>query len=83
MPVKRSTRRTVAAFKRGEARQPLGAALWTDGTVIYCCGLIIAAKAGRLVVVSPISPYFPAVVRQRIAEIRAICPKALVATAAL
>lgn len=82
MPIKRSTRKVVKAFKRGEARQMSGA-LWTDGTVIYSMGLIIAAKSGRKIVVSPPAMTFPSVTRQRIAELRELMPKAEIAASTL
>lgn len=79
MPIKRSTRKVFRAFKRGEARQ-MSEALWTDGRGIYSGGVAIAAKSGRSVMVSPVSPFFPPALRQRIAEIWQICPKAKSAT---
>lgn len=82
MPIKRSTKRVVAAFKRGVARQTTDA-LWTDGTVIYSFGIIVAAKSGRTIVVSPPAPTFGRYTRQRIAEIMALLPKATTATETL
>lgn len=82
MPIKRSTRRVVAAFKRGAARHSTDA-LWTDGLVIYSFGIIVAVKSGRNIVVSPPAPTFGRYTRQRIAEIMALLPKAVPATAAL
>ena len=79
MPIKRSTRKVVRAFKRGEARQMSGA-LYTDGTVIYSQGLLIAAKSGREIIVSPPAAAFPRYVRQRIAELRELMPKSVFAS---
>ena len=80
--VKRSTRRTVAAFRKGKARHTSDA-LWTDGTVIYSFGIIVAAKSGRQIVVSPPATTFGRYTRQRIAEIMTLLPKAVTATAVL
>jgi hypothetical protein len=81
-PVKRSTRKVVAAFRQGKARHT-SEAIKTDGTVIYSFGVIIAAKRGRQVVVSPAAAAFGRVTRQRIAEVMTLLPKAVVAQEAL
>jgi hypothetical protein len=81
-PIKRSTRRVVSAFRQGKARST-SSAVWTDGSVIYSFGIIIAAKRGKAVVVSPAASTFGRVTRQRIIEIMTLLPKAVVASAAL
>lgn len=82
MPIKRSTRRVVAAFRQGKARRN-SPAIWTDGAVIYSFGIIIAAKRDKQIIVSPAAAAFGRVTRQRIAELMALLPKATTATAAL
>ena len=77
MPIKRSTRRVVQAFKRGKARCT-SEAISTDGTVIYSYGIIIAAKAASGIVVSPPAPTFGRSTRQRIAEVMELLPKAVI-----
>jgi hypothetical protein len=81
-PIKRSTRRVIKAFRQGKPRHTTDA-LWTDGTVVYSFGIIVAAKSGRQIVVSPPAPTFGRYTRQRIAEIMALLPKAVTATAVL
>lgn len=82
MPIKRSTRRVVAAFRRGKARST-SPAIWTDGAVIYSFGIIIAARRGSGIIVSPPAATFGRVTRQRIAEVMELLPKAVLTTAAL
>lgn len=81
-PVKRSTRRVVQAFRQGKARRN-SPAIWTDGAVIYSFGIIIAAKRGSKIVVSPAAAAFGRTTRQRIGEVLSLLPKAITATAAL
>jgi hypothetical protein len=81
-PIKRSTRRVVSAFRQGKARST-SPAVWTDGSVIYSFGIIIAAKRGRQVVVSPAASTFGRVTRQRITEIMKLLPKAVITTVPL
>ena len=81
--IKRSTRRVVSAWKRGRKRSTSDA-IWTDGTVIYSFGVIIAAKSheGEAVISRP-APTFGRVTRQRIAEVMELVPNHTIAGVAL